>query len=165
MIGMRQMGSLGLAIVLGATLVACGSDSNDEGLNAGVDAAVDGDLDLSDFTGECAAFVGAFAGASAAIGSAFGGAPSEDLEKAAEYFKQVTKDIPDEIRADFEVFANAYEAFANALVEANIDFTNPASMNSDSMAELERLANAFSAPEVEEASANVEAYLTANCSG
>lgn len=163
--GMRRLGAVVLTAVLGLGLVACGSDDKtDASADTTTTEANRSDVAANVFAGDCAAFVSAFAGASAAVGSAFGGADA-DLKEAAEYFERVADKLPKEIRADFQIFAEAYADFAKAMAEANIDFSNPASMNPEALAELEKLSKAFEDSEVQEASERIEAYIDANCNG
>lgn len=164
--GMRRIGAVVLTAVLGLGLVACGSDSKDDASGTTTEADVSGDVAASAFAGDCAAFVNAFAGAGASVGSAFSGtSDAADLEKVAEYFEEVADKLPKDIRADFQIFAQAYADFAKAMAEANIDFSNPASMNPEALAELEKLGKAFEDSKVQEASDRVQAYVDANCKG
>ena len=168
---MQRAGGIVVAAVLGLGLVACGGGDDDEAVDTtttedggGSDSGTT-DVDLSDFTGECAAFAEAFAGAGTAIGSAFSGTGGDDLEQVADYFSEVADRLPDEISDDFEVFAAAYSDFASAMAEADIDFSDPSSVDPDKLSELESISEAFSSAEVQEASANIEAYISANCNG
>lgn len=158
---MRRIGAIAVIAVM--TLAACGSDGDDDDAAASTTTASDsGDGDAADFLGECTDFSEAFVGAGAAIGSAFSGA-GDELDEVASYFKEVASRVPKEIRGDFEVFAKAYASFAEAAADANIDFSDPSSIDASKLADLEKLSDAFSSSEVEEASANIEAYFEANC--
>lgn len=164
---MQRVGGIAMAAVLGLGLVACGGGDDEASdptttEDGGSDSGTTG-ADLSDFTGECAAFAEAFAGAGAAIGSAFSGTGGDDLEQVAEYFSEVADRLPDEISDDFEVFAAAYADFASAMAEADVDFNDPTSMDPDKLADLQAITEAFDSAEVQEASANIEAYMNANC--
>lgn len=163
--GTSRIGSLALVAVLGLGLVACGDGkkvaSNATTTTTG-SSGTDG-ADAYDFTGDCADFLAAFSGASASIGAAFSGGADADLEEAANYFENVGDKLPKEIRVDFEVFAEAYRDFAKAMADADIDFSDPSSMDPEQMSELQALGDAFSDPKVTEASANIEAYMEANC--
>jgi hypothetical protein len=165
-----------MAAVLCLGLVACGGDDGDNASEGDGDVTTttteatgsDTDtteLDLGDFTGECAEFAQAFAGAGAAIGSAFSGTGDDDLGSVAEYFDTVAEKVPEEIRDDFQVFADAYGEFAQALADADIDLSDPSKADPEAMAQLEALGEAFSAPEVQQASENIQAYVDSNCQG
>lgn len=164
--GMRRIGALALTAVLGLGLVACGGSSKTDASGTTTEVAASGDVSAGAFAGNCSAFVSAFAGASTAVGSAFSGNSSAaDLEKASEYFNTVAGKLPTEIRADFLVFAKAYSDFAKAVVDAKIDVKNPASMNPETMAKLQKLSQAFQDAKVQRASEHVQAYINANCKG
>lgn len=174
--GMRRVGGLLLAVVLGASLVACGGgdDSDDSAKEddkgattteaSGSDDTTD-DVDLGDFTGECADFAAAFTNAGSAVSSAFTGGDSGDIEGLADYFREVGSKMPDEISDDFEVFADAYTAFAQALADADIDFSDPSSVDPEQLAQLEGVSEAFSSAEVQEASQNISDYMAEHCGG
>jgi hypothetical protein len=175
--GMRRVGGLLLAVVLGASLVACGGGDDDDDAASedtdvttteasGSDDTSAEDVDLGDFTGECADFAEAFANAGSAIGSAFSGTgTADDLEALGDYFAEVGDQMPDEIKGDFEVFADAYTEFAQAMADADIDFSDPSAMDPEQLAQLEAVSEAFSAPEVQEASDNISAYMEEHCGG
>jgi hypothetical protein len=171
--GARRVRALALAAVIGIGLAACGGGDDDpeaaEGSTtttaASEDTSTDGEVDLEDFTGECAEFAEAFTEAGQAIGNAFSGTGDGDLEDVASYFSEVADRMPDEIQADFEVFAAAYTQFAQALAEADIDMSNPEAMDPEAMAALEDVTAAFDSAEVQEASENIQAYMTERCGG
>jgi hypothetical protein len=173
--GMRRTSALAMAAVLGLGLVACGGDDSGGDASSDTEATTTTeatgsdtdttDLDLGDFSGECADFAQSFAGAAAAVGSAFTGAPGDDLSSVAEYFDAVADKVPEEIRDDFQVFADAYGEFAQALADADIDLSDPSKADPEAMAQLQALGEAFSAPEVQQASENIQAYVDSNCQG
>jgi hypothetical protein len=172
---MRRTGALAIAAVLSLGLVACGGDDSGEDASSDTDAttttAATGsdtdttELDLGDFSGECADFAQAFAGAGAAFGSAFSGQGNDDLGTVAEYFDSVADKVPEEIRDDFQVFADAYGEFAQALADADIDLSDPSKVDPEAMSQLQALGEAFSAPEVQKASENIQAYVDSSCQG
>lgn len=170
--GMQRVGALAVAAIFAVGLTACGDDGDggDEAADVGettttADDSSSDDTDLTDFdfTGECAAFVEAFGAAGASIGSAFSGGSGDDLEEVASYFEEVADDVPEDIRADFEVFAEAYADFARALAESGVDFSDPQGADPEALAALQEVSEAFSAPEVQEASDNINAWVEANC--
>jgi hypothetical protein len=83
----------------------------------------------------------------------------------ATYFDEVAERVPEAIRDDFRVFADAYGEFAQALADADVDFSDPSTMDPEAAAQLQGLAEAFSAPEVQAASENIQAWVTENCEG
>lgn len=163
----KRLGSLALTAVLALGLVACGGDDkkDDGGLKAGADVDVDADLgdELGSFTEECAELVQVYAGAYASIGSIMAGTPTDELEKAAKYFDDVADALPDDLKADFAVFAEAYNEFAKAVVEADIDFSDPGNIDPEKFAELSTLTEKIESAEVEAASERISAYLEAKC--
>jgi hypothetical protein len=166
---MRRVGALTIAGLLSLGLAACGDDGDDDAAQDDTSDQVGTTDDDSasedfDFTGECAGFAEAFANANNASSSAFSGEDA-DLEQAAEFFDEVAEEAPEEIRGDFEVFAEAYAEFVQAMADADIDFSDPESIEAADMEEFAELGEAFSSPEVQEASNNIQAYMTENCSG
>jgi hypothetical protein len=170
--GMRRVGALTIAAVLGLGLGACGDDGDDDAAQddtsdqAGTtqDDSSSGDAPEDfDFTGECAGLAEAFANANNASSSAFTGEDA-DLEQAAEFFDEAAENAPDEIRGDFEVFAEAYGDFVRAMAESDIDFSDPESIEAADMEEFAAIGEAFSSPEVQEASNNIQTYMAENCS-
>lgn len=159
----KRLGSLVLAVALGFTVVACGGDDKTATEETTTTAGSNDDTDLAAFTKECAELTQVFAGAYASIGAGLGGAAGNELEDAAEYFENVADNLPKDIRADFQLFAEAYAEFARGMAELDIDLSNPASMDPEQMAKLQELGESLEGPEIEEASANVEAYLEAKC--
>lgn len=159
----KRLGSLALAVTLGFTMVACGG-GDDKASTEGTTttAGSDDGNGVAAFTEDCAELTQAFAGAYASIGAGFGGAGSE-LDDAAEYFEKVADNLPKEIRADFQLFAEAYAEFAKAMADADIDMSNPASMDPEQMEKLQKIGESLEGPEIEEASANVQAYLETEC--
>ncbi len=169
---MRRMSALALVAVIGLGLTACGGGDGDDdaakedeqttttdaGSKDTTDTADLGDLG---FSGECAAFVEAFSKASAAVGSSVSGGDAGDLEDVAAYFDEVADHVPDEIADDFKVFADAYAEFAQALADSGIDMNNP---DPSAFEALAPAFEAFSAPEVQKASENIQAWSEANCS-
>lgn len=171
--GIRRIGAMTLAVVLGVGLTACGGGDDDaEAGTTTTEAATDDTTaddsgsdgaDASDLLGgDCAAFAEAFANAGEASGSALSG-DDAGLEEAAAFFSEVADQVPDEIADDFEVFANAYAEFAQAMADADIDLSNPSAADPEAMAELQTIMESFSSDEVQEASNNITAYMSEHC--
>ena len=164
----KRLASVALTAVLAIAVAACGSDDKDDsGLKAGadVDAGTDAELgdELGAFTKECAELVQVYAGAYASVGSIMAGTATDELEEAAQYFEDVADALPDEIKADFALFAEAYNEFAKAVVEADIDFGDPTNIDPQQFAKLSTLTEKLESAEVEEASERISAYLEAKC--
>lgn len=148
--GMRRAGGIALATLLITGLGACGDDS--DGGSEGAAAA-------------CARFSSAWAAASGAIGATIGGASLEEIEEGAGYFDDAAQDLPEGLRDDLDVFAEAYSDFVQALVEADIDLSDPASIDEAKLAEIDSLSNAFTDPDVARAVGNLDTYVDSNCEG
>lgn len=162
--GHQRLSAVVVVAALGLAAVACGGSdtaAKDTTTTAAKDGA-SGNVDVSAFTGDCGALSAAFASAGASIRAAYTGAGA-DVEKAAEYFRTVADKLPKDIRADFALFADAYAAFAKAMVDAKIDVSDPSSVSPEKLAELEAISKEFSSPAIAKASANVQAYIQKTC--
>ena len=146
------------------TDVAGGDDSGDSGDSddSGDEGSDDGGDALAAFTSdECGDLYQGLAGAAAAFGGT--GPDGGDLTDAAEYFEQVADDVPNEIEADFRIFAEAYTAFAEAAEDAGIDFSDPDTMTPEALEKLGEAASAFEEAEVQEASERISEFAEEAC--
>ncbi|MGQ0832216.1 MAG: hypothetical protein ACT4OV_11110 [Microthrixaceae bacterium] len=147
-------------------LVACGggSDSASPTTTAAPSDTSDGaSAGLVAFKKECVAFLQAFAEAGTAVSSALGGTSNTDLERTADYFDEVTAKVPSDVKADFVLFADAYERFVKAIVDADINLSNPASVDPEKLEQVRTLIQEFSDPKVQKATMNLQEYLGLNC--
>ena len=167
-------------------LVACGGDDDDDGDAGGdqpsaSDSGGSGDSDSSDGDGDsdanvddaeailenCPELISMF-GAFSAGGFAGGSSNTDiDFEEAVEVFQNAAANAPDEIKADMEVLAEAFATFYTTLEDVGVDLADPASfaaLDASQQAELQTALESLSGPELEEASANLDAYFTENCS-
>jgi hypothetical protein len=120
-----------------------------------------GDLDISAVLGDkdCQVLVAALANPFAA---AFGGA-NQVGNDAAELFKEAAKNVPDEISADFKLYADVYDEAAPvfaAMVKAGYD---PTKLDAETLAAYTKLGEKFSSPEYAQAAQSISTYLSANC--
>ncbi|MBT8198076.1 MAG: hypothetical protein KJO84_06200 [Acidimicrobiia bacterium] len=93
----------------------------------------------------------------------FGG----DVQASADYFREFANNAPAEIRADFVIFADAYQQFGEDLAALGIDFSDPdqvSSMDADQAAELQAAAEAMATVEVQTAMDNIGTYFEEACS-
>ena len=91
-----------------------------------------------------------------------GGDPGD----AADSLLALAGAAPAEIADDFEVMAAAFAEFAQTLADAGVDFSDPSTLQStEGQAALIAAGEAFSAPEVLEASENMSDYLEEVCEG
>ncbi|HLT17604.1 MAG TPA: hypothetical protein VK007_12960 [Acidimicrobiales bacterium] len=146
------------------------TDDRDDGDDGSTGGLSGNDVDLGELQdvlgGECMAFAQAMMVVGAPMASMFGGGDMEaEIEQAGEYFAEVAKNVPAELKEDFDVLAEAFEAFAKGLADAGIDFEDPATFtNPDAMAKLEPAMKALESPRFEAAGENIERWLDENCS-
>jgi hypothetical protein len=106
-------------------------------------------------------------GAISALGAGGGSGPNGDIADAAQAFQEAADNAPDDIKADMQVFADAFAEFGAALEELDINLNDPASfasMNAEQQAQFFSALEAFDDPAVTEASENLEAFFAAECS-
>lgn len=114
------------------------------------------DVDLGDLSGECLelASIGAkFSEAFESTGSASG-----DLSATADLFDELIEAAPDEIKDDLEVMSEGLAEYAEAL--DGINLTQP---SAEDIAKLQEVTQSFDTTEFQEASQNIEAWVSANC--
>ena len=113
------------------------------------------DEDIGELGGECAELAGIGAKLSQSLSGQAG-----DLDEASEVFNEIAEQVPDEIKADYEVIAENFSKIAEALEGVDLTSGQP---DAEAIAKLQELSTTFDSPEVREASANIEAWVTANC--
>jgi len=143
-----------------------GDSSSNSGTNSG-GSQDDDDAEGAEILANCPELLSMFgAFSSGAFANPGAGNVDDDLEAAAEVFQNAAANAPDEIQADMQVLADAFTGFYTALNELGVDFSNPASfaaLSAEQQAQLQEALESFSGPELEEASANLDAYFTENC--
>ncbi len=169
--GLRRLGALTTTLVLASALVGCGGGSDSAATTTTTTTtAADGGTDGSGtgsgtFSSECITFVSAYAGAIGALSSIFAGGKTEDIEKAAAYFESVKDKLPSDIRADFDLFTEAYGKLAKGLADANVDFSDPTSIDPTKLEKLQALSEALNDQKVQTARDNIDAFVSAHCEG
>jgi hypothetical protein len=168
---LRRLVFLLAAVALVAS--ACGDDSGSSSPETtGADSSSDGDiaipdlddLDLPGVSDECLAVAQAAAEAASAAGAAF--TPGGDLSQTETFFDGAIDAAPDEIKDDFEVLAQAFGDYAQAIQDAGADLSDPNSFTDpEVLAALQNGVEAFSTDAYEEAADNISAWGEANCSG
>ena len=89
---------------------------------------------------------------------------SGDPTDAADSLAAMSGAAPAEIADDFEILAEAYSAFAAALEDAGVDFSDPGSLSSpEAQAALTTAGEAFASSDVQEASNNISEYMDEVC--
>ena len=113
----------------------------------------DDDVSLS---GKCAEF----AGLGAKISQAMAGG-NAGLDEASALFDELASQVPDEIKADFQVIAANFAKLAEALKD--IDLAPGETPSPDDLAKLQELTASLDSAEVQQASANIETWAQENC--
>jgi hypothetical protein len=109
-------------------------------------------------SGDCAELISA----SAALSQAFGAAgTSGDLGDAATAFDSLADRVPDEIRDDFQVLADAYSEYADVIQEIGLEAGETPS--AEQIGELTQALSAIDTQGVSEASTNISTWASANC--
>lgn len=163
----KRLVSLGTALLLTITMVACGGDdkdANDEDTDANVGGSAEVDLEaglVGEFADECERLVPIFERVIGAIGLGMGGA-GDTPQESAKFFEEISGTLPEEIRADFQIFAAAYSRWADAIADFDIDYTGGTMPDQSTMAEVERLGEAI-LTKVEVHLERVEAYMEGTC--
>lgn len=164
---------VGALLVASGLLVACGGDDDDDlsaaaRVNADADVDADEDLDLGDLedfafgSEECLEASGAFLAAAGGAAAVFGGG-DQDLQDSLADLEEFAGDVPAEIRADFEVFVDAYAEFADAFADLDFDPSSGEAPDEETMAALQALTEDFEESEFQEATENIQAWFEENC--
>jgi hypothetical protein len=182
---MRRSAALALAFVLSAGFVAACGDDDDSGGTSLEDIGDDSsnnDDSSSDTTeasseddssggsdaifGEgCSEFAQAFADAGSAASGAFSGGDG-DLGDVADFFDEAADQAPDDVADALRVMGDAYRDFANALDDADIDLSDPASLQDpEVLAVFTEAGQAFSTEEFTAANETVTEFTSNNCEG
>jgi hypothetical protein len=102
-----------------------------------------------------------------AMGGALGGMgsdPSVDFDKAIEGIRKAGDAAPEEIRDDFNVFADAMAEYLTILKDGGIDFSDPATFSTPKAQKAVKEATAvLEDPKVKEAQANIDKAMTDLC--
>ncbi len=115
-----------------------------------------GDDDIGQLEGKCAELAGIGAKLSQSLSGQSG-----DLDEASRVFDEIADEVPDEIKADYEVIAENFDKIVEALKD--VDLTSGGTPNAEAIAKLQQLATTFDSPELREATANIEAWTQKNC--
>jgi hypothetical protein len=99
------------------------------------------------------------AAASAGLGQAFA-TPGSDFE-GEDAFRELADDVPDEIRDDWQILADAYSDYAEAL--ADIDLSAGETPDAETLQEIQQAIASIDQASVTEASNNIAAWAQQNC--
>ena len=106
--------------------------------------------------GECLKF----ADLGTKLQSAFGSG-SGDIDDVSDVFDELADRVPEEIRDDYQVLADNFKEFAEAL--EGVDLSSGATPDAETLAKLQQAASSMDQPEVRQASENIEAWVSENC--
>lgn len=114
------------------------------------------DADVGALTGKCAEL----AGLSTKLAESLGG-QSGDIQSVATLFDEIADQVPDEIKADYQVLADYISKMAEALKGVDLSSTEPPS--AEVLAKLQQLTTSVDTQEVQQATAHIEAWARDNC--
>jgi hypothetical protein len=157
-----------VVLVLALVGASCGGDdetaadtdtvvTETEGITA-EDTTTDDTDDDGFATSECSELVAA----AASVSTAFSGtAATDDVDATRDQFQEFADNAPDEIQDDLQVLVDAYELYADAL--ADVDIQAGEVPDADDLQELQDAIGSIDQAEVQEASSNINTWTTANC--
>ena len=111
--------------------------------------------DLGALTGKCAELAGLGTKLAAAMGGQDAGVA--DVSKV---FDELADEVPDEIKADWQVLAENFGKIAEALKGVDLTSGTP---DAETLAKLQALSATLDSQKVQQASAHIEAWVTQNC--
>jgi len=171
---------MGAAVVVAAlALVAAGcGGSNDEGSSAAAETVTteaittETETDMvtdetettssgiEGLTGACQDLAEVSQKFGEAIAAATGGS-GNDLEATAKAFEAFADEVPDEVKDDFQVLAEAFAVYADAL--KGLDLTAGSTPTAEQIAKLAEATKALDQDKLNKASAGIEAWVKENC--
>jgi hypothetical protein len=113
-------------------------------------------IDTSALTGKCAEL----AGLGSKLAAAMGG-QNADVQNVEALFDELADQVPDEIKADWEVLAKNFKKIADAL--QGVDLSNGGQPNAAALAKLQQLSTQLDSQEMQQAAAHIEAWAKKNC--
>jgi hypothetical protein len=111
--------------------------------------------DTAALTGKCADL----AGLGSKLAAAMGGQDS-GVADVSKLFDEMADQVPDEIKADWQVLAQNFQKIADALTGADLSSGTP---DAATLAKLQKLATTLDSQEVQQAAAHIEAWAKKNC--
>jgi hypothetical protein len=111
--------------------------------------------DVGALTGKCADL----AGLGTKLASAMGGQDA-GVEDVSKLFDELADEVPDEIKADWQVLAENFGKIAEALKGVDLTSGTP---DAETLAKLQALSATLDSQEVQQASAHIEAWVSQNC--
>lgn len=163
-----------LIAVLALVAAGCGGDNNEasadtetavatettapEDTTAATDTSATStdSTSLGDLSGECAQF----AGISQKLAQSLSG-QNANLEDASKAFNEIADQVPDEIKDDYQVIAENFAKIADAL--KGVDLQSGQTPSPEVLAKLQEVSASMDSAEVQQASQNIEAWVTKHC--
>jgi hypothetical protein len=165
--------TIAVVLVLALAGAACGGDEETAGETDTVTLETTTDETTTDETTEetdtdtvgdsiesedCQELINASASLSQALGSA---GTDSDLDDVSTFFDEFAEEAPEEIRADFQVLADAYEAYAEAI--EGIDLQSGQTPDPEALQQLQDALTSIDQEEVTAASERISAWANENC--
>ena len=111
---------------------------------------------IGELSGECAQF----AGISQKLAQSLSG-QNANLEDASKAFNEIADQVPDEIKDDYQVIADNFAKIADAL--KGVDLQSGETPSPEVLAKLQEVSASMDSAEVQQASQNIEAWVTEHC--
>jgi hypothetical protein len=112
-------------------------------------------IDTTGLTGKCAEL----AGLGSKLAAAMTG-QNADVQDVSKLFDEVADQVPDEIKADWEVLAKNFSKIAEAMKGVDLSSGTP---DAQALAKLQQLATQLDSQEMQQAAAHIEAWAKENC--
>jgi hypothetical protein len=112
-------------------------------------------VDTSALSGKCAEL----AGLGSKLAAAMGG-QNADVKDVSKLFDEMADQVPDEIKADWQVLAKNFQKIADALKGVDLSSGQP---NAAALAKLQQLSSQLDTKELRQATAHIEAWAQKNC--
>jgi hypothetical protein len=106
-------------------------------------------------TGKCAELAGLGSKLAAAMGGQDAG-----VADVSQLFDALADQVPDEIKADWQVLAKNFQKIAEALKGVDLTSGTP---DAATLAKLQKLSTTLDSQEVQQAAAHIEAWAKKNC--
>jgi hypothetical protein len=168
---MRRAAGKTLAVVIMGSLVlavaACGGGNDEatsEADSSGTAAATATSSDTSSGTPDFASTSNCqqLGELGAQVAAAMGGTGTADAQKTIDLFSEFADQAPAEIRDDFQVVADAYSKIADALGGVNVAAGE--TPDPEALQKLQEASSEIDQAKVTEATNNITAWVTENCS-
>jgi hypothetical protein len=163
--------TIAVVLVLALAGASCGGDDEETAgdtdtvtLETTTDETTTEETDTDETVGdsieseECQELIDASASLSQALGS---GGTDSDLDDVSTFFDEFAEEAPEEIREDFQVLADAYEAYAEAI--EGIDLESGQTPDPEALQQLQEALTSIDQEEVTAASERISAWANDNC--